>query len=203
MENLLEKAIAGMEKGGFEVVQLKTGAEACEYLTGHIPADKSVGVGGSMSVKESGAIEALRDKGCTVHTHWGAPPEKGPEIRRNARLADVYLCSANAVTKTGQMVLVDGTGNRVGAVCDGPEQVYFVVSQNKVVDGGFTTAIARIKQFACPKNALRLGLKTSCALNGTCSDDCPDSMCRVSIVLDRVPRGRKMTVLLVEETLGY
>lgn len=203
MENLLNQAIAGMEKGGFEVVRLKTGAEACEYLTAHIAADKSVGVGGSMSVKEIGAIEALRDKGCTVHTHWGAPPEKGPEIRRNARQADVYLCSANAVTKTGQMVLVDGTGNRVGAVCDGPEQVYFVVSHSKLVDGGFTTAIARIKRVACPKNAQRLGLKTSCALNGTCAADCPDSMCRVSIVLDRVPRGRKMTVLLVEEPLGY
>lgn len=203
MENLLNQAITGMKNGGFEVVQVKTGAEACEYLTARISADQSVGVGGSMSVRETGVLEKLAEKGCTIHTHWGAPAEKAREIRLNARLADVYLCSANAVTKTGQMVLVDGAGNRVGAVCDGPEQVYFVVSQNKVVDGGFTAAIGRIKQVACPKNAQRLGLKSSCALNGKCSADCPDSMCRVSIVLDRVPRGRKMTVLLVEEPLGY
>ena len=203
MEALLNQALEGLRKGGFEVVEVETGAEACRYLDEQISADKSVGVGGSMSVREIGILDVLADKGCTVHTHWGAPAEKALEIRRNARNADVYLCSANAVTRAGQLVLVDGAGNRVGAVCDGPEKVYFVVSHSKLVEGGFNAAIGRIKQVACPKNASRLGLDTSCAKTGKCNPDCPDSMCRVSIMLDRVPRGRKMTVVFVKESLGY
>lgn len=203
MEALLKSAVEGLRKGGFEVVEVESGEEACRYLDEKIAAGVSVGVGGSMSVREIGILDVLAKKGCAVHTHWGAPAEKAKEIRLNARNADVYLCSANAVTRTGQLVLVDGAGNRVGAVCDGPESVYFVVSHSKLVDGGFTAAIGRIKQVACPKNASRLGLDTSCAKTGKCSPHCPDSMCRVSIVLDRVPRGRKMTVVFVKEPLGY
>lgn len=68
-----------------------------------------------------------------MYTSWGAKPEDVPMIRENSRRADVYLSSANAVTRTGKLVLVDGTGNRVGAICDGPEEVYFVISHSKVV----------------------------------------------------------------------
>lgn len=203
MEALLKQAIEGMRRGGFDVIEFQNGREACDYLSKQITADQSVGVGGSMSVREIGVLDALAQKGCTIHTHWGAPAEKAKEIRMNARNADVYLCSANAVTRSGQLVLVDGAGNRVGAVCDGPQQVYFVVSHSKLVDGGITAAVGRIKQKACPKNAQRLGLDTSCAHTGKCSPDCPDSMCRITVTLDRVPRGRKMTVLLIEEPLGY
>ena len=105
---------------------------------------------------------------------------------------------------TGEgLVLIDGAGNRAAAVCFGPEQVYFVISHSKVVDGGINTAIARIKKTACPPNARRQGLDTACARTGMCGPDCHDSMCRLTLAVDRAPRGRKITVLFVEETLGY
>lgn len=103
-------------------------------------------MGGSVSVRDTGVLPALAQKGCKVYTSWGAKPEDVPMIRENSRRADVYLSSANAVTRTGKLVLVDGTGNRVGAICDGPEEVYFVISHSKVVDGGINTAVARIKR---------------------------------------------------------
>ena len=73
------------------------------------------------------------------------------------------------------------------------------MSHSKVVDGGINTAIARIKKTACPQNARRLGLKTSCALTGKCSADCPQSMCRLTLVVDRPPRNRKVTVVLLRK----
>ena len=139
MDALLEQAVQGMKKNGFEVVEVRTAAEACDYLLAHIDAEKSVGVGGSVSVRDTGVLPALAQKGCKVYTSWGAKPEDVPMIRENSRRADVYLSSANAVTRTGKLVLVDGTGNRVGAICDGPEEVYFVISHSKVVDGGINT----------------------------------------------------------------
>jgi len=205
MEQLRKQAIEGMKKGGFEVVEVQTGEEAKNFLLDRIDAEKSVGAGGSMSVKQTGILLALKEKGCDVRTHWGAvTPEEAAAIRRSARDADVYLCSANAVSKTGQLVLVDGVGNRVGAVCDGPRDVYFIISQDKIADGGLTAAMARVKRDAAPPNCKRLGLDTPCAKTGVCGGDaCTDPSCRVTVILDYVPRSRNMTVVLVEEKLGF
>ena len=205
MEQLRKQAIEGMKKGGFVVVEVKTAQEAKEYLLKNIDASQSVGVGGSMTVKQLDVLTALKEKGCDVRTHWGAvTPEEAAAIRRSARDADVYLCSANAVDKTGQLVLVDGIGNRVGAVCDGPKNVYFIISQDKIVDGGLTAAIARVKRDAAPPNCKRLGLSTPCAQTGVCGGEaCTDPSCRITIAVDFVPRGRNMTVVLVEEKLGF
>lgn len=203
MNDLMKKALEGMKANGFEVVEADTAAQAKEYLLGAISRESTVGTGGSMTVLETGILDALIQRGNTVYSHWKAAPEDRPQTMRNARNADVYLTSANAVTKDGRLVLVDGTGNRVGAVCDGPRQVYFVISHKKLVDGGTNTAVARIKKQACPPNASRLGLDTPCARTGICGADCPDSMCRLTLTVDRTPRGRQFTVIWVEEPLGY
>ena len=204
MEALLAKAISGMEKGGFEVVRADTAQAAAEYLLAHIAPEQTVGAGGSVSVQQTGVLPMLEAKGCTVHTHWRASGAEAEAIMRKARDANVYLCSVNAVSRDGELVMVDGRGNRLGAVCDGPEQVYFIVSENKVVDGGLMAAMARVKRDAAPPNCRRLGLNTPCAHTGKCAgEECMDPSCRITLVLDCVPRRRKMTVILVKEKLGY
>ena len=205
MEQHLQAAVDGMRKHGFKVVELETAAQAKEYLLGAIAAGSSVGVGGSVSVRDTDVLPALEAKGCKVYSSWGAPKDKVPEIRENSRKADAYLSSANAVTRNGSLVFIDGNCNRVGAILDGPANIYFVISHSKWVDGGINTAVARIKQTACPQNARRIGLATPCATTGFCKpDECGDEcMCSATVSLDRVPRGRKMTVLFVEEALGY
>lgn len=205
MEQHLQAAVDGMREHGFHVVTLETAAQARDYLLDCIPAGAEVGVGGSVSVRDIDVLPALREKGCKVYTSWGANPKDVPEIRERSRKADIYLSSANAVTRNGSLVFIDGNCNRVGAILDGPKTVYFVISHSKWVDGGINTAVAHIKQTACPQNARRLGLKTPCAVTGFCKpDECGEEcMCRATVSLERVPRGRKMTVLFVEETLGY
>lgn len=203
MDALINQAAQGMRDNGFTVVELQTAQDARDYLMQAIPAGAAVGVGGSVSVQDVGILPPLLKKGCKLYMGAGKTPEETQAIRRGAREADVYLCSANAVTRTGKLVLVDGNGNRVGAVCDGPKQLIFVVSHSKVVDGGINTAIARIKKTACPQNARRLKLNTPCASTGLCGKDCPESMCRLTLAVERVPRGRELTVLFVEESLGY
>ena len=99
MDALLEQAVQGMKKNGFEVIEVRTAAEARDYLLAHIDAGQSVGVGGSVSVRDTGVLAALEEKGCKVYTSWGARPEDVPMIRENSRKADVYLSSANAVTR--------------------------------------------------------------------------------------------------------
>ena len=205
MSDSVSQVICQMRERGFEVIPLETAQQAREYLLSHIPQSATVGVGGSMTIRELNVVPALREQEHQVAWHWDVPKEDGSAARASARLADVYLASSNAVTKDGQLVNIDGTGNRVAAMFDGPNQVYLVISHSKLVDGGLNTAIARIKQQACPPNARRLNLNTPCAHTGICKpNDCGDDcMCHIIVTIARPPKGKKITVLLVEETLGY
>ncbi len=201
----MKQTLEGMRKQGFEVVELDTARQAKDYLLAHIPGVASVGVAGSVSVRETGVLPALIAKGCEVYSHWDVKPEDAPATRQKAHRADVYLTSANALTKHGELVLIDGTGNRVAAVAHGPGQVYFIVSHSKWVNGGYSAAVARIKKVACPLNARRLRLNTPCGNTGVCDpvmcgEHC---MCRETLALGRVPQGRKMAVLFIKEKLGY
>lgn len=205
MDAAVQKAISGLESKGFRVILVENAQEAKETLLVHIPAEATVGVGGSVSVRETGVLEALTQRGQKVFDHWKtATPEERTAVQRGAMGADVYLTSCNALTSDGRPVLIDGGGNRVGAVCFGPKTVFFVVSLSKLVEGGINAAVARIKKVACPANARRLGMDTPCAHTGVCNAPvCEHSMCRLTLVLDRLPLGRQMTVVLVQEALGY
>ena len=111
---------------------------------------------------------------------------------------------ANAITEDGVIVNIDGTGNRVAASIFGPKRVVYVIGRNKIVDGGVDAAIARIKKFACPPNAKRLGKKTPCAATGVCADcDSPDRICKVTAIFDRRPTGTPTAVYVVDADLGY
>lgn len=204
MEEFTTQVAAAMEKRGFEVRLAESAEEACQTVLSLIAPGQSVGVGGSMTIRELGVIDALSARGCPVYWHWSSPEEREATLEK-ARTADVYLASSNAVTRSGQIVNIDGAANRVAGMIQGPKTVVLVIGQQKLVDGGLNAAIARIKQQACPANARRLGLDTPCARTGLCSplecgDDC---MCRVTTMLEHPTRGRRVIVVLVGEAIGY
>jgi hypothetical protein len=150
----------------------------------------SVGWGGSETIKQIGARDALI--------------ESGKEIRDHQMEADLFLLSANAITTDGRIVNIDGRGNRVAASICGPKRVIYVIGRNKVVDGGIDAAIARIKKYACPPNCRRLGKNTPCAATGVCTDcDSPDRICKVTAIFDRKPTGISALAIVVGEDLGY
>lgn len=201
MTDLMSTVAAALSRRGFSVCCAETCAEAAAYVLSLVQPGMSVGAGGSMTIRELGLAEALQAAGHTVHWHW---LEEGPAAFTPAREADVYLCSANAVTSDGQLVNIDGTGNRVAAMIHGPKQVVAVVGVNKLVDGGITAAIARIKREACPPNARRLNLPLPCGLTGKCNPaECPGGFCNVITVQEHPTGKRPYHVVLVDEALGY
>jgi len=119
-------------------------------------------------------------------------------------LCDVFLTSANAVTIDGTMVNIDGNGNRVAGMAWAAGKIIYVIGINKVCPGGLEAAIARVKNFATPPNAMRLNIKTPCASLGYCVDcDSPERVCRAMLVLERAPQGRQSHVIIVGEVLGF
>ena len=199
-EQILNVTVA-LQRRGFQVHCAQTAADAVACVLSLISEGASIGVGGSMTVRELGLAEALQSAGHAVHWHWQA---EGPAAFSPAREADVYLCSANAVTSDGQLVNIDGTGNRVAAMIHGPKAVIAVVGVNKLVDGGVPQAIARIKRDACPPNAKRLELNTPCGLTGRCdATACESGFCNVITVQEHPTGKRPYHVVLVNEALGY
>jgi hypothetical protein len=133
----------------------------------------------------------------------GIPPEESFERRRRGLLADVMIASSNAVTLDGKLVNLDGSSNRVAGMAFGPKKVILVVGMNKVVSD-VDAAMARVKHYAAPVNAVRLGLDTPCVKTGLCADcRSPQRICNTwSIIEGQTIQGR-IHVKLVGEPLGY
>ncbi len=197
------KILKNLEKRGYRAVLCSDGREAVSRVL-DIVGDGTVGIGGSVTVKQIGAAETFRERGNSVHWHWLVEKERMDAERRMAMQSDYYLCSANALTEDGQIVNIDGTGNRVAATMYGPKNVVMIVGKNKITDS-VDSGIERIRRECCPHNARRLGLKTPCAVTGICTDcSSPQRMCNVFSVLERKSKGiQEHYVILVDEKLGY
>ncbi len=142
------------EKHGFHTVYFETGEEAASYIKEMVKG-KAVALGGSVTLQEIKLNEAL-DGECALTWHWLEP---GAETLKKAKQAEVYICSANGVSETGEIVNIDGTGNRVSMTIYGPQKVYYLVGRNKI-SPDMHSALMRAKNVAAPKNALRLNRKT-------------------------------------------
>ncbi|HHY77439.1 MAG TPA: lactate utilization protein, partial [Clostridiales bacterium] len=185
MNQKIENTLKALKKNGFKARYFEDSKSAAKTLLEEISVTDKVGIGGSMTIKELGLPDALLQRGNTVYFHWlETTPEGMDNARRNASTADVYLTSTNALTEKGQLVNIDGTGNRVSAMVFGPKKVYVVCGINKLVDD-VDGAIKRIKDNAY-KNARRLNLKTPCAITEKCNDcDSPQRMCNVTTIIEK------------------
>jgi len=203
MNEMLEKTAAALRGRGYDVILVGSAAEARDFIAGDIPAGQEVGIGGSETAYQLGIAQALRETGHTVHWHRGLSAAEAAPVRRAALLSPNFLCSANAVTQDGLIMQIDGTGNRVAALCYGPSTVYLAVGRNKIVAGGYQEAMRRIKEVACPQNARRLGLDTPCAKGHCDVSACKKSMCNIVVTLERAPNAKVTKVVLIDEELGY
>ena len=178
-------------------------AEEAKAAALAIIGTRSVGIGGSATVRDMGLAKALQEQGNEVHWHWLAAKEAKQAARDKALTADVYMCSSNALTADGRLVNIDGTGNRAAGLIYGPHEVVVILGKNKIV-GSLDEAIERIKRDTCPQNARRLGLDTPCAKTDKCFDCRTEArMCNVTFILEAPTRPVKaFHVLIVKEDLG-
>lgn len=191
------KVEQALRQRGYTVHVFETGAEAADYLDGAIDG-VSVGIGGSVTVQQLGLYDRLAEHN-QVYWHW----QGGPEQRAKAAEADVYLTSANGLAQTGEILNIDGAGNRVASTLYGHKKVYFVIGANKLAPTR-DEALWRARNIAAPRNAQRLGKKTPCAVKGDKCYDCksPDRICRGLVELWGPMMGMETEVILIGEDLG-
>ena len=166
-----------LEQNGYTVSIFQTAEEAADYLNREIDW-VSVGIGGSVTVEDMGLYESLSAHN-RVYWHW-----REKDVFSAAAAADVYLLSPNAIAEsTGEIINIDGTGNRVSSSLFGHKKVFFIAGKNKLAPD-FDSALWRARNVAAPKNAQRLGRKTPCAIKGDRCYDCdsPERICRGLVV---------------------
>ncbi len=203
MEKDIEKTIKNLEKKKYKVSFFETSQEAVDYLEKQI-VNKFVGFGDSESMLQMNLYDILCKNNEVVDPMHCQEGEDFWSTARKCLLTDVYLTSVNAMAETGEMVNIDGTGNRVAGSLFGHEKVYFVVGTNKI-EKTLEDARFRARNMAAPMNASRHGFKTPCSINEDKCYDCEsdDRICCGEMIYLHKMRFIEMEIILINEELGY
>lgn len=195
--------VKALQKRQFEAYYCSTAEEAVEQVLSLIPVEDTVSWGGVMTVDELGIKDRLRARNQPlIDRDTAKTPEERVELMTKAMTCGTFLMSSNGISEDGQLVNIDGTGNRVGALCYGPRQVIVVAGMNKVA-AGLDGTIDRARHIAAPANAQRFGLKTPCSMTGLCGDcTSPDCICAQMVITRFCRPAGRIKVVLVGEDLG-
>jgi L-lactate utilization protein LutB len=204
-EKLGPVVVKALEARYFEARYVTDIPEAVERVFALIPGDHVIAWGGSMTAKALDLYNEAAKRGYKlIDRDTAKSPEEKIDLMRQALLCDTFLMSTNALSEDGQLVNIDGNGNRVAALCYGPKQVIVVTGINKVVKT-LDNAVARARNLAAPLNIQRFpAAKTPCNITGACSDcKSRDTVC-AQFVITRIckPPGR-IKVIIVGQDLGF
>lgn len=193
--------IKNLQSRHFEAYYCHNAQEALKKALSMIPEGATIGWGGTQSVQQIGLIDAVKS-GNYDAIDRAEYIDKDAAYRKHM-CADVFLTSANAISLDGQMVNIDGSGNRVGAIIYGPTSVLVIASMNKVTDT-IEDAITRARTIAAPLNQQRFLGNTPCAQTGICGDcRSEDCICNQIVITRNCRPAGRIKFILVGEDLGF
>ncbi|MBR1736693.1 MAG: lactate utilization protein [Firmicutes bacterium] len=199
-----ETVIKNLKNRNMDAYYCDNKEEAVKKMLEIMEEGKSVTWGGTMTMAELGIVSELEKRNFVLLDRAKAKNrEEVEKIYRDAFNADYYLMSSNAVTMQGELINIDGNGNRVAALIYGPKQVIIVVGMNKIVKD-VESGEQRIKSIAAPMNTMRLNCDTPCAKTGVCHDCLgKNTICCTTVVTRYARHTDRIKVILVGEELGY
>ena len=202
--NKAKDVVAVLNACKFDAHYAEDGAEAKKIVESLLEEGATIGVGGSVTLNETGIMELIQDPKYQFIDRFHVKDwDEQQEKYREALTADIFVSSVNAITMDGKLVNLECTGNRTAAIEFGPRKVIIVAGANKVVDS-LEDGMRRAKAIA-PLNAKRIGHQTPCAVNGVCVDcESTQRLCNIWSIIDgcfKYP-GR-ISVIVVAEELGY
>jgi hypothetical protein len=201
----MQKTIDALNNNNIECVLVQNKQEALAKALEMIPEGSTVGLGGSVTVDQVGLLAQLRSGKYTLYDQYEAGIDMPENMKRRKQglTAQYFVTGTNAITADGQLVNVDGLGNRVAAQAFGPEKVILIAGKNKIVKD-VHEAFDRLQSIAAPINAKRVNSMTPCADTGVCVDcDSPARICNIYTIIRRMMIPGRITLILVNESLGY
>jgi|GEM_PF-37119 len=200
----IKRVIEAFERNGFTVSFFTTSKDAADYLDGQLD-DMVIGFGDSATMSQMKLYDKLSSHNTVYDPNQSRDNDEFLEIAQKCLTTQVFLTSVNAMSQTGEMVNIDGTGNRVAGSLFGHEKVYFVTSTNKI-EPTLEKAIWRARNIAAPKNSKRFNLKTPCAVKADRCYDCssPDRICNaLTVYMKKMDDIKEVEILLIDEELGF
>ena len=196
--------VKNLQSRHFEAYYCATREEALTKALELIPVGASIGWGGALSARQIGLLDAVKNGEYQVTDRDSAAnPEEKKAAERASLVADVFLTGANALSMDGQMVNIDGVGNRVAAIIYGPKMVLVIAGMNKVVDT-LDDAMHRARTIAAPLNQQRFLQPNPCTVTGSCSDcKCETSICNQIVITRNCRPAGRIKFILVGEELGF
>ena len=193
----LNKTISNLKLRGFQVSCFSTAGDAADYLSGQIHGT-SVGIGGSKTVEQLGLYDRLCENN-EVFWHW---KNNAPDTRTTANAAEIYISGANAISEDGEILNIDGMGNRLAGQIWGHKKVYIISGTNKICPD-FDAALYRARNTAAVENCKRFASNQPCQTDGKCHD-CRslNRICRALLVLWGPMMGMETEIVLIDQELG-
>ena len=200
----MEACKKALEKNGMKAYLVEDAQAARELVNAMIKYHETVCDGGTMTLQETGILDMLNHRDLVFHSHSDPTMtrEQSDAEARKAFSADTFIASTNAVTLQGELVNIDGHGNRVSAMIFGPKQVIIVAGYNKIVEDE-EAAKKRIREIAAPANSVRLHKQTPCSKTGSCQDCYSKDRICSSYVKINYDKEDRIRVILIAEAYGY
>ena len=203
-EKRAQVLVKNLKSRHFDAFYYPDAASALEKALELIPEGASVGWGGALSAQQIGLIDAVKNGNyAAIDRDAAKTPEERNALLKRCLMADVFLSGANALSLDGEMVNIDGTGNRVAAIVYGPETVLVIAGMNKVCDT-LDDAVTRARTVAAPMNKQRFPFKTPCEVTGACADcKSDDCICNQILITRNCRPAGRIKFILVGEELGF
>ena len=203
-EKRAQVLVKNLKSRHFEAYYCPDSASALAKALELIPEGASVGWGGALSAQQIGLIDAVKSGSfAAIDRDAATTPEERTQALKRCLTADVFLCGANALSLDGQMVNIDGTGNRVAAIAYGPDTILVIAGMNKVCDT-LDGAVTRARTVAAPMNKQRFPFKTPCEVTGACADcKSEESICNQILITRNCRPAGRIKFVLVGEELGF
>ena len=203
-EKRAQVLVKNLKSRHFEAYYCPDSASALAKALELIPEGASVGWGGALSAQQIGLIDAVKSGNfAAIDRDAATTPEERTQALKRCLTADVFLCGANALSLDGQMVNIDGTGNRVAAIAYGPDMILVIAGMNKVCDT-LEDAVTRARTVAAPMNKQRFPFKTPCEVTGACADcKSEESICNQILITRNCRPAGRIKFVLVGEELGF
>lgn len=202
--NTASTIIKNLEKRNIKGYYCETAADARQLVQSLIPKHATVTNGGSETLVETGIMELLQSEDYQFIDRKSArTPEESRALYGQIVTSDYFLTSTNAITMDGELINVDGNGNRVACLIQGPSHVLVVAGMNKV-SPTLEDGIRRVRNIAAPPNAIRVGANTPCSQTGQCHDcQSPDCICCQTVITRRSRHKDRIAVILIGEDYGF
>ena len=199
-----QTTIEALKKNRYSVSHFSTSREAADYLDRSLD-QRVIGFGDSVTMSHMRLYERLSAHNTVYDPKQSKDNDEFLDISKKCLTTEIFLTSVNAISESGELVNIDGTGNRIAGSLFGHEKVYFIAGTNKI-EPTLEKAIWRARNIAAPQNAKRLELRTPCAIKGDRCYNCssPDRICNaLTIHWKKMNDVQDVEILLIDEELGF